>query len=712
MRIAPSNDPMHALRTAASFALLLAVATAQQSLVCPPGSAATAGNSSSSFPWNRGNASMRHQNVFDTSSFTLQGANGPMLITKLRFRPDDGAAAVWAGGSWPNIRIDLASSPSDYLTLNPTFASNLAADVRTVYQGPVTVTPGATAGLGVPAAWYIEIPLQRAFYYDPTAGLDLTVDVYLDGTGWSGTSRAVDCVSAAGTSLASRVTDTTGIAAATGTVTNNFAVVTEFTYESATTLVPRFVADVTRGPSPLTVQFTDDSYTPAPGGAIAWLWDFNNDGVTDSGLQNPTHTFTGCGDFTVSLLVIDAFGTTRTVSYPAFVRTDLITPSFTFAQVGAGLFQFTDTSSPTATAWAWDFNGDSITDSTQQNPTYSYGPGCTAQVTLSVTRNCRTAQTTRNVLLASNSLSSSSGAAPNGQPGSPTVGACFDVRVNAAEGIQVCGITSFTHTDSAPFEVQVWVTQNSYATKENNQNFWRRIATGQGQGNGGTTSNPVATEVPLDAPFYLPQGNYGLAIYHGPRNGVGRGTMSWNIGAIGPFSTADLTIHPNPATASGVYRTGLFSGSSSSGNAWVGTLHYTKPSLSRLGGYGFLGSSCFGARGFVTNSAITTPRMGQVLTTQLTNMPLSIGLFWFGVTRYAPPIAGSAFGAPGCQLYASLDLSSLVIGANNSATYSIFIPSDPAFLGQILYAQGAAFDPTLNALGLSSSDGAALVIGL
>ena len=703
---------MHALRTATSFVLLLAASTAQQTLVCPPGAATSAGNSSSSFPWNRGVSSMRHQNVFDTSNFTLQGASGPMLITKLRFRPDDGAAAVWAGGSWPNIRIDLASCPSDYQSLNTTFAVNLAADVRTVYQGPVTVTPGATAGAGVPSAWYIEIPLQRAFYYDPTAGLDLTVDVYLDGTGWSGTSRAVDCVTGTGTALASRVSNTTGLAAATGTVVDYFAVVTEFTYENATTLVPRFVANVTRGPSPLTVQFTDDSFSPAAGGAIVWLWDFDNDGITDSVLQNPTHTFTGCGDYSVSLTVIDALATTRSVTYPAFIRTDLFTASFTTAQIGVGLFQFTDTSSPPATAWSWDFDGDAIPDSTQQNPTYAFGPGCSAQVTLNATRNCRTAQATRNVLLTSNVVTSATAGILTGQSGPSTIGVCFDVRVDAAEGVQVCGITSFMHTDTAPFEAQVWVTQNTYATKENNQNFWRRIATGQGVGNGGTTSNPVATEIVLNAPFYLPQGSYGLAIYHGPINGVGRGTMSWSSTAIGPFSTADITVHPNPATAGGVYRTGLFSGSSSSGSAWIGSLHYTKPSLSRLGSYGFIGSSCFGQRGFVTNTAVTTPRMGQVLTTQLTNMPQSIGLFWFGATRYAPPIAGSAFGAPGCQLYASLDLSSLVIGANNSATYSIFIPSDPAFLGQILYAQGAAFDPTLNALGLSSSDGASFVIGL
>lgn len=685
---------------------------AQQTLVTPPGYAVTTGNTGSTFPWSRGPSSMRQQNILDTFNFTAQGVTGPILITKLRFRADDGAQAFWTGGSWPNVRIDLASCPNDYVSANQTFANNLAADVRTVYQGQVTVAPGSSSGTGTLAPWYIEIPLQRAFAYDPTAGLDLTMDIYLDGLGWTGGSRAADGVLGSGTAFGSRVYDTTGLTGLVGTFNAHQALVTEFTYQDATTLVPRFVADVTAGPSPLTVHFTDDSYSPTSGGVLAWFWDFNNDGVVDSNQQNPTHTFTTCGDFDVSLSVIDAMSTLRTVVQPAFIRTDLITASFTFTQTAPNTFQFTDTSTPPANSWAWDFDGNGLADSNAQNPTYTFPPTCSAPVTLSVTRGCRSSNTARTVLLASGSVTSTAVVGQvTGQTGSPTVGTCFDVAVTAPEGIHVCGLTSFTHTDVADFGVEVWVTQNSYATKESNQNFWRRVATGSGRSAAGTNSSPTATQVVLDAPMFLPQGNYGIAIYHGPLAGAGRGTMSWNSGAIGPFSNADLTIHPNPAVAPGVSRTSLFGGSSSN-YSWIGSFHYTKSSLSGLGGYGFVGSSCFGTRGFVANSALTTPRVGQTLTTQLTNMPLSIGLFWFGVTRYAPPVAGAAFGAPGCQLYASLDLSSLVIGANNTATYSIFIPNDPAFVGQMMYAQGGAFDPTLNALGLSSSDGAAFVIGL
>ncbi|MEO6903012.1 MAG: PKD domain-containing protein [Bacteroidia bacterium] len=48
--------------------------------------------------------------------------------------------------------------------------------------------------------------------------------------------------------------------------------------------------------------FTDQS---TPKGAISsWSWDFNNDGVEDSNVQNPTHTFTAYGTFPVKLKIM------------------------------------------------------------------------------------------------------------------------------------------------------------------------------------------------------------------------------------------------------------------------------------------------------------------------------------------------------------------------------------------------------------------------
>lgn len=60
--------------------------------------------------------------------------------------------------------------------------------------------------------------------------------------------------------------------------------------------------------APLTVQFTDTS--TVPGGATAWLWNFG-DGTTST-QQNPSHTYTQTGVFTVRLTVTGAAGSVVT----------------------------------------------------------------------------------------------------------------------------------------------------------------------------------------------------------------------------------------------------------------------------------------------------------------------------------------------------------------------------------------------------------------
>lgn len=68
--------------------------------------------------------------------------------------------------------------------------------------------------------------------------------------------------------------------------------------------VAAFSVDKTSGIAPLTVEFTDDS-TNDP---TTWEWDFDNDGVVDSTLQNPTHEFAVAGIYTVKLTVANDSG--------------------------------------------------------------------------------------------------------------------------------------------------------------------------------------------------------------------------------------------------------------------------------------------------------------------------------------------------------------------------------------------------------------------
>ncbi|MFM8431164.1 MAG: PKD domain-containing protein, partial [Bacteroidota bacterium] len=137
--------------------------------------------------------------------------------------------------------------------------------------------------------------------------------------------------------------------------------------------------DTTVGCAPLTTQFTDATL-----GAISWRWDFG-DG-TSSNQQNPYHTYTRPGLYSVSLQTISAGG--------SCVKT--IDNFRTFHVLGgwAGFdheitsicppysAQFTDTSN-NAVSWLWDF-GDGTTD-TSRNPSHVFTVGGYHSVRLTIT---------------------------------------------------------------------------------------------------------------------------------------------------------------------------------------------------------------------------------------------------------------------------------------------------------------------------------------
>ncbi len=143
-----------------------------------------------------------------------------------------------------------------------------------------------------------------------------------------------------------------------------------------TTPVASFTADTTTGSAPLTVQFTDTSSN----NPTTWSWDFNNNGVIDSNVQNPTWTYNNQGNYTVTLTAGNSIANNTltktdyiTVNWPATVA------NFT-TNTTSGAYpltvQFTDTSTGNITSWNWDFNNDGVIDSTEQNPSYTFNtPG-------------------------------------------------------------------------------------------------------------------------------------------------------------------------------------------------------------------------------------------------------------------------------------------------------------------------------------------------
>jgi gliding motility-associated-like protein len=126
-----------------------------------------------------------------------------------------------------------------------------------------------------------------------------------------------------------------------------------------------------RGCGEVTVSFADSSQ-----GATAWSWDFG-DG-TLSNQQNPSHTYTQPGVYTVRLRVIapgrcidEVLGTTE-INLGEPLLADFATDfawNDTLTLPGA-VVKFVDLTTPNANAWLWQF-GDGGS-STEQNPTYQY----------------------------------------------------------------------------------------------------------------------------------------------------------------------------------------------------------------------------------------------------------------------------------------------------------------------------------------------------
>lgn len=707
----------HAMSNHCSFLFAAATALAghvlaQVQVVAPNGSAGIEGNTSSLVPWADSLYTWRCQHVYDAAHFVQQGLSTPFLIQSLRFRPDSTTAGSWSANSLPGVRIDLATSTVDHLAVSSVFAANLQPNVTRVFEGTVAVQAGAISGS--PQPWYIDIPLAVPFLYDPSAG-DLVVDMQRPGGGWVGSYRAADAVSAAGTvpPLCSRVATSVPLSP-TGTVDTSLALVCQFGCVPITGLQAWFHANTTAGPSPLTVSFTDASYSAAPGATLSHQWDFDGDGNIDSTAANPMFTYSGCGNYTVTLIVNDGVHPPSTFTRPQLVRTDELTVNFTTSPLGSGQWQCTDATVPPATAWAWDFGDDGTIDSTAQNPIAAFGVRCSGAIRLTATRACRTGTALRTVLQSPASQAADTGggfAVLNAN----TVGTFFDVQVTAPEGVLVCGMSSATYATFGSYELTVWLTPDTYLNKDGNQAAWRRVARGTGTMNGGSYAPPTFNQVPLDAPFYLAPGNHGLAVYH--KAALGYSTIVHTSGAFqGPIAGPDLVLHPS-ASAPGLTRGGLFSGNTFTPRRFNGYFHYTKVSLNNQGGYGIFGLGCAGSAGVPGNVVVSPPVLGAPMRADFTNIANNVLLFWLGTSRtfasFGPlPFDLGLIGAPGCLVRASFDSPLLLTGTSGVVPFLFTLPNTPSLLAQAFFTQGLSYDPAVNAFGFVSSDAAAFVIGL
>lgn len=125
-----------------------------------------------------------------------------------------------------------------------------------------------------------------------------------------------------------------------------------------------------------TVINFDGSGSSDPDGSItSYVWNFGDSG-TGTGI-NPSHTYTQNGAYMVTLTVTDNSGATN--SNTTTVTITDIDPVSTFSGLPLGgdaplTVTFTDSSSSYdgIVLWRWDFDSDSIIDSTEQNPIHQY----------------------------------------------------------------------------------------------------------------------------------------------------------------------------------------------------------------------------------------------------------------------------------------------------------------------------------------------------
>lgn len=83
------------------------------------------------------NSAGRFQIIYDASHFTDGGVNGPILITRLMFRGEDGEPNAGAK-FWQGVTVEIGSTSVTPATMSATFATNRAAATTTM--GPLGTT--------------------------------------------------------------------------------------------------------------------------------------------------------------------------------------------------------------------------------------------------------------------------------------------------------------------------------------------------------------------------------------------------------------------------------------------------------------------------------------------------------------------------------------------------------------------------------------------
>lgn len=239
----------------------------------------------------------------NVSDYSWTNPAGPQVGTNIIGGP------YVAGNYWSNINgtgwsDQQPANASGYSTTPYPVAPGVNDTAPLVRVGNVTPTPTPT-GTITPTPTPTQTPTPT-----PTPGDHYTINATSNDLGFilpsglvsahSGDTVSFQLRARGGAQISNLTVDGSPASVQTGNtytfpnITGNHQISLNCTPKDRT-VIPRFDANTTSDPAPLTVQFTDRSY----GSPTRWFWKFG-DGL-NSTLQNPVHTYTTPGLKTVSL---------------------------------------------------------------------------------------------------------------------------------------------------------------------------------------------------------------------------------------------------------------------------------------------------------------------------------------------------------------------------------------------------------------------------
>ena len=206
---------------------------------------------------------------------------------------------------------------------------------------------------------------------------------------------------------------TTGLVVLASDQDSNFYLHNYIELSPSGTPTADFSGSPVSGQAPLAVSFTDQS----TGSPTSWSWDFGDGGTSTQ--QNPSHTYSAAGQYTVGLTATNSAGsnTASKTNYVTVSAAPVANFSGTPTTGPAPLtVNFTDTSTGSPTSWSWTF-GDGGT-STAQNPSHTYSVAGQYTVSLTATNSAgsNTATKTNYVTVTAAPVANFSGTPTTGQP--------------------------------------------------------------------------------------------------------------------------------------------------------------------------------------------------------------------------------------------------------------------------------------------------------